>query len=242
MGDQLGGAVITGVVAMAAAWMTVFRGAEEKRRRDGLMALIVGLLAGLPVAGIMLVLTQVAPGRLGPLQAALYGGFVSSALPAESVKLIVLGLYFGGGRGAKRLREIGPTEGARIGAAVALGFAAIESAFYLALGGGWAPVILRAVPGVLIQTAAGVIIGQALAQRRTAQVNGPAVWAVWLQALLLHGGYGFAVLGMVEISYVQVVTNSNLTPLLAVLFVVLVVIAVISAYRLARALRPVSTD
>jgi len=240
MGDQLGGAVITGLVVIATAWMTVFRGTEQKRRCGVLMVLIVGLLAGLPVAGIMLVLTQVAPEGLGPLQTALYGGFVSSALPAELVKLIVLGLYFGGGRRGKRRREIGPVEGARAGAAVALGFAAIESAFYLALEGGWATALLRAVPGVLIQTAAGVIIGQAMGLRRAASTDTFSVSRAWIQAALLHGGYGFTVLGMIEISYLQLVSRNNLTPLLATLFALLIVITAISATRLVRIFRVVA--
>lgn len=242
MSVQLGGAVVTGVVVIALAWMIVLRGTDRAQRRRGIGTLIVGLLAGLPVGGIMLVLTLGTPELLGPLQTALYGGFVSSALPAELAKLVILALIARRAARGRTHRGFDTFDGVRLGAAVALGLAAVESAFYLAVEGGWASTVLRAFPGVLIQTATGAMIGVAFALRGVRSAERSGVWPAWIQAVLLHGAYSFAVLGMIEVSYLQMVTSSNLTPIIAVLFVVLLIAALIASYQLWRVFRLARSD
>lgn len=238
MSAQLGGAMITGFAVIATTWIASLRNAEQAQRRVGVGALAAGLLTGLPVGGVMLILTQATPATLGPLQASLYGGFVSSALPAELGKLVVLALYVQHiGRRQPGRREFGPMAGIRVGSAVSLGVAAVECAFYLAVEGGWATAVLRAVPGVLVQAAAGGMVGYALAMRHAGSADRRSVWSAWVQALLLHGAYGFAILAMVEISYLQIVADSDLTPWVASLFALSIAIAAVAVGRLRRLLR-----
>ncbi len=243
MNIQLGGAAITGAAVMAMVWILLLRNAEPKQRRRGIEALALGLVAGFPVGGIMLLLALVMPETLGPLQASLYRGLVSSAVPAELGKLVIVAVCINRvGRGRSRHPVFGPIDGARLGSAVALGLAAIESAFYLAVEGGWATAVLRACPGILVQTTAGAMIGYALAARRAGAPNGRRIWPVWVQAVLLHGGYGFAVLGMVEVSYLQLHSGSDLTPLIVTLFALLVAVTLIAVYRLMRVFRLAHAD
>ncbi|MBN1857775.1 PrsW family intramembrane metalloprotease [Candidatus Bipolaricaulota bacterium] len=240
MNVQWGGALITGIVVLLLVWILLLRNADQQERRRGIGGLVLGLAAGFPVGGMMLLLTLVMPDSLGPLQSSLYGGFVGSALPAELGKLLILVIYIRRvGRGRSRRHGLQALDGVRLGAAIGLGLAAVESAFYLAVEGGWASMVLRAYPGVFIQTAAGAVIGYALTQRQTgtAGSSSSGIRRAWTQALLLHGGYGFAILAMIEVSYFQVYSSSNLTPLVMALFVLLVLVAVVAGNRLRRVFR-----
>jgi|SRR5581483_1909071 len=204
--------VPTAIVASAVApallllWLAVAADSRPEPPRVVLLAVAFGALAALIVgvveSGLTAAIAVSANPLLGTIQTTLF--FV--AIPEETAKFIIIAVI------ALRSRDFDePMDGVVYGAAVGLGFAALENIFYLAGDADWALLaIMRGLLTVPFHGALGAIAGAYLARARFGGALGAnnrthyrrprLLLLAWLVPVLLHAMFDTATFSLANAS------------------------------------------
>jgi RsiW-degrading membrane proteinase PrsW (M82 family) len=157
------------------------------RRRVAWISFGLGALATLP-AFLLAAPSGVLGSRIAdPLAYGLFGALFTAAVPEEALKLLVLTRY-----SMRHLEE--PFHGTVYGVCAALGFATLESVFYLVRGGGGVAAIraLTSVPG---HAFFGAILGYYVGRAKFARADAHGLIAKGLLiAIGLHAAYDLPLL------------------------------------------------
>lgn len=197
------------------------RDAHPEPRGALVRTFILGVLLVVPVIGIALPLSLLEGMLVGPLQKAAFEAFALAAIPEEIMKLLAI-LFF-----CARQRSFNePMDGVVYGATVALGFAALENALYVIVGG-WTTAVARAVTAVPMHAAAGAVLGHHVARARFAHGGRAVVWRGLGAAVSVHGLYDFGLFGAVALAAERAAGGSTLA--LAVLGLVLLALMALVA-------------
>lgn len=166
------------------AWAVLFGSRQIERPREialalssGVIAAMAALLAGFPVSALGRTMSGEA--------AAAYQAFAVAAFTEEAVKAACLGLLFASLRRSRASMTISPREGVLLGTAASVGFAFLESIFYLS--GETTTIMFRAFTAVPVHAGCGAIVGFWLARPGRSPLPGVVI------AVLLHGAYDYAI-------------------------------------------------
>jgi RsiW-degrading membrane proteinase PrsW (M82 family) len=238
-------AVIAAAVAPAllVLWLIVAADSRPEPARMVFVALLLGVASAIAAVILELVLAAIWPLPHHPWLNALF----HAAIPEEIVKVPLIAAI------ALRSRHFDePMDGVVYGAAVGLGFAAIENIGYvLGAGAGWGSVaILRSVLSVPLHGAFGAIAGAYIARARFAGVlrSGRGVlWhrrrlfaMAWLVPTVLHALFDGAVFSLKNLADAKPPTSDEAVSGLALMLLILIigfgtlVYAAVLARRIAR--------
>src|SRR5579883_347566 len=208
-------------------WLVVIADSRPEPPRVVLASVFFGVLSAVVAALLELSLQKLIPLASGTWVAAYQNAFLFAAIPEEVLKVSIIAIL------ALRARDFDePMDGVVYGAAVGLGFAALENVGYLAgTGPNWGGLaIIRGVLSVPFHGALGAIAGAYIARARFGGALGghahnPSsrnhlMIKAWLIPMLLHGLFDGALFGIAKTTPAALQTPSG---------VMMVVLAAISA-------------
>jgi RsiW-degrading membrane proteinase PrsW (M82 family) len=191
MGIRIALTVILTILPFVALLRYYYTRDVFREPRDALVrTFFLGLAVTIPAIPIEVGLSLVPLRSAGPLGIALYSALVIAAIPEESLKLLVISRYC-----ARRKTFDEPIDGIVYGATAALGFAALENAFYVA-DGGLVTAAIRSVTSVPMHATWGAILGYYLARARFGGKRSD-IWKGWALAVVSHGLFDFGLMGSV---------------------------------------------
>ena len=180
--------------AVLLLWLVVIADSRPEPPRVVLGAVFFGVLSAVVAAFLEMALQHLIPLASNTWVAAYQNGLLFAAIPEEALKVSIIAVL------ALRARDFDePMDGVVYGAAVGLGFAALENVGYLAgTGPNWGGLaIIRGVLSVPFHGALGAIAGAYIARARFGGALGghahdPSsrrrlLIKAWLIPMLLHG-------------------------------------------------------
>ena len=178
--------------ALLLLWLVVAADSRPEPPRVVWVAVGLGALSAIPVALLERFLLAHLPVAANPWLAAYQFATLLAGIPEETVKVSLIALI------ALRARDFDePMDGVVYGAAVGLGFAAVENLGYVAGAPNWVSVaIMRAIMSVPFHGALGAIAGAYIARARFGGALGANIgdrWRrprlfllAWLVPVILH--------------------------------------------------------
>jgi RsiW-degrading membrane proteinase PrsW (M82 family) len=208
-------------------WLVVIADSRPEPARVVLGAVLFGALSAVVAAFLELGLQKLIPLAADPWIAAYQNGLLFAGIPEEALKVSIIAIL------ALRARDFDePMDGVVYGAAVGLGFAALENVGYLASNAThWGTLaVVRGVLSVPFHGALGAIAGAYIARARFGGALGGHAHSpslrrrllikAWLVPMLLHGLFDGALFGIAKTTPAALETPSA---------VVMVLFAAISA-------------
>jgi RsiW-degrading membrane proteinase PrsW (M82 family) len=242
--------VFPAIVAAATApallllWLVVAADSRPEPARMVLIAVLLGALSAAVAAAVELSLTALLPMAHAPLLAAWENGMFLAGIPEETLKVSLIAAI------ASRTRAFDePMDGVVYGAAVGLGFAALENIGYVAGDTHWQGIaVMRALISVPFHGALGVIAGAYIARARFAGVLGSghgAPWhrtrlfvSAWLVPAVLHSVFDGSLFSLGKFGDAPSDTDALWILLFALLALVTgfgsIVVAIVLTRRIAR--------
>ncbi|MEP3246154.1 MAG: PrsW family glutamic-type intramembrane protease [Sneathiella sp.] len=189
---------IAGLIAFLppVIFLVYFLGILKQDFRNSLIWQALGLGAGFGlIAGLSTqILQSIFPVADTFLEKSFYTAFFWVALPEEVVKLSALLIV-----GYTALKYERPATYLMLGAAVSLGFAALENLFYVVESEDWGGVVFtRAVSAVPGHAFTGILMGWFLLKVRTSNYGEYWWYAVLSIPVILHGAYDFPLMAVSE--------------------------------------------